>query len=284
MPAGFDPRWDGHTHTQWCPHGAARPTHEYLDRALELGFERCALTEHCPLPPGFQDPFGRRECAMLVDELPGYLAEAEALREQYAGRLEVRVGLEIDYLGAAQGGWHGPLLDLLGPIWSRLAPDATILSLHFLDDQVVDGTVDRMRALIPPGESVEAVHLRYYATLRSALTASWRWRGQDLRPRRLGHLTLPRKFSRALPLSDPDRVEAAALSVVELAAAEGVELDLNTSGLDKPDCGEIYLSESLARRAIELGVPLVYGSDAHAPEQVGRHLAAAADLVRQAAG
>lgn len=276
------PRRDGHTHTPFCPHGSPGPLEAYLDRALALGFTAYDLTEHVPLPTGFVDPFEPRDCAMELHELPAYLAAAEHAREAYADRLHVQVGLEIDYLGAAQGGWHQPLLELLRPIWSRLAPEATILSLHFLDDVVVDGTPEMTRGLLPAGEPIDALHLRYYATLREAITADWSWRGQDLRPRRLGHLTLPRKFIRDLPLRDPARVEAAALAVVELVAAEGMELDLNTAGLDQPLCGEIYLPDVLLRRALELGIPLVFGSDAHHPDHVGRHFDLAAEAVERA--
>ncbi len=272
MSAVFDPGFDGHTHTEFCPHGSGEPLAQYLDRAVALGLTKYAVTEHIPLPHGFVDPFGRRECAGEPEELLPYLAEAERQRDAFAGRLDVRVGLEIDYLGAAQGGWHDAILQMLAPVWSRLDPEATILSLHFLANVVIDGTPEMTASgLLAPGEPPDVAHLRYYAVLKSALQASWTCRGVDLRPRRLGHLTLPRKFIKALPLREPERVLDAATEVLDLAIAEGFSLDFNTAGLDKADCGEVYLPEPLLSRAVALGATLVLGSDAHAPSEVGRH-------------
>lgn len=272
MTGSIDLRQDGHTHSPWCPHGSDRPLDDYLEQAVALGFERYAVTEHIPLPDGFFDPLGPYECAPHPDVLDAYLAGVEDAKARWAGRIDVLVGLEIDYLGAAQGGWHGDLLRRLDAIWDRLDPAATLLSVHFIDGTLVDGTPELTAALVPPGEPNDAYHLRYYAVLEAALGASWRWRGRDLRPRRVAHLTLPRKFIRALPLREPERVLDAATRVLERVAREGLELDLNTAGLDKPWCGETYLPEPLLTRARELGIPLVFGSDAHAPEEVGRHL------------
>ncbi len=279
MSVAIDPLHDGHTHSHWCPHGSGDPLRAYLDRAVELGFRRYDVTEHLALPDGFRDPIGPRQCAMLPAEVPLYLADAEPLRAEFAGRLDVRVGFEVDYLGAAQGGWHQAMLELLGPAWDRIDPAATVLSVHFLDEGIVDGTPAMQAALLPAGANTDRVHLRYYAALKSAIQASWRWRGEDLRPRRLGHLTLPRKFVKVRPLEHPEQVAEAAMDVLELVAAEGLELDVNTAGLDKPDCGEIYLTSELYHRARQLGVTMVYGSDAHAPREVGRHRDRLAELV-----
>jgi len=267
----FDPLFDGHTHSHYCPHGSREPLRGYLDRAVEIGLRRLAITEHIPAPDGFVDPMGPNECYGPIADLEPYLAECERLRDEYADRLEVLVGLEIDWLGDAQGGWHEPLLDLLDTVWDRLDHEATLLSVHFLADTAVDGTPELAMAIAGPGQPPDAYHLAYYEALRRALAAGWTRGGRDMRPRRVGHLTLPRKFVRALPLADPARVEEAALAALERIAREGLQLDVNAAGLDKPDCGEIYVPEPLLGRAIEMGVELVFGSDAHAPRGVGKH-------------
>lgn len=280
----LDALYDGHTHTSWCPHADSAPLRDYLERAVRLGLKRYAVTEHFPLPPGLLDPFGPCQCAGSLATIGPYLDEAETLREEFAGRLTVLVGFEIDYLGAVQGGFHGELLAALAPVWPRLDHDATIVSVHFLDGGVVDGTAALTRSLLRAGETVDAIHLRYYRALQSALTASWRFGRRDLRPRRVGHLTLPNKFIRELPLHEPERVLDAATAVLELVAREGLELDLNTAGLSKPGCGELYLPEPLLSRAVELGIPLVLGSDAHEPSRVAAHFDLALTAVRAALG
>jgi histidinol-phosphatase (PHP family) len=48
------------------------------------------------------------------------------------------------------------------------------------------------------------------------------------------------------------------------------ELDYNGAGLVKPLCGEPYPPERFAKRAIDLGIPLIYGSDAHQAKDLGQ--------------
>jgi histidinol-phosphatase (PHP family) len=54
---------------------------------------------------------------------------------------------------------------------------------------------------------------------------------------------------------------------------------LNTAGLRK-DCKEIYPSPKIVHLAHERGVPITFGSDAHAPGEVGMDLVKAVDLAR----
>ena len=49
----------------------------------------------------------------------------------------------------------------------------------------------------------------------------------------------------------------------------GMELDVNTSGLRKAFCGEIYPPEDIIQAAKKQSIPLVYGSDAHSAKDVG---------------
>jgi histidinol-phosphatase (PHP family) len=65
-----------------------------------------------------------------------------------------------------------------------------------------------------------------------------------------------------------------------LAAAEtGCAIELNTAGLRK-DCREIYPCAELLELAWRKNVPITFGSDAHAPEEVGMNFAEAVALAR----
>jgi histidinol-phosphatase (PHP family) len=46
---------DGHTHTHFYPHGSGEEKAKFIEKAIELGFERYVLTEHAPLPRSFCD-------------------------------------------------------------------------------------------------------------------------------------------------------------------------------------------------------------------------------------
>ena len=54
-------------------------------------------------------------------------------------------------------------------------------------------------------------------------------------------------------------------------------MELNTAGLRK-DCHEIYPGPDLLKLAADLQVPITFGSDAHAPGEVGLNLTEAVAL------
>src|SRR2546423_15386905 len=60
-----------------------------------------------------------------------------------------------------------------------------------------------------------------------------------------------------------------------------IAMELNTSGLRK-ECNEIYPSPQILRLAAQLGIPITFGSDAHAPDQVGMAFNQAIELARSA--
>jgi histidinol-phosphatase (PHP family) len=81
-------------HTFRCGHAGGQ-SRDYVRAALERGLQEMAFTDHIPLyflPGDDPDP----TIAMTRAELPGYVAEVEGLREEFAGRIEVLHGLEAD--------------------------------------------------------------------------------------------------------------------------------------------------------------------------------------------
>jgi histidinol-phosphatase (PHP family) len=65
------------------------------------------------------------------------------------------------------------------------------------------------------------------------------------------------------------------------AKSSDVAIELNTAGLRK-DCREIYPSQKIVDMAYQTGVPITFGSDAHAPEEVGMNFAEALASAKQA--
>ena len=60
-----------------------------------------------------------------------------------------------------------------------------------------------------------------------------------------------------------------------------VAMELNTAGLRK-DCKEIYPSANIVQLAHNMGVPITFASDAHAPNEVGMNCADAVALAKSA--
>ena len=82
-----------HTHTPRCKH-AEGSEREYIEAAIANGFKTLGFSDHTPQP--FDDGFvsGIR---MDMEELDGYVDTLKALREEYADRIDIRIGLEVEY-------------------------------------------------------------------------------------------------------------------------------------------------------------------------------------------
>lgn len=79
-------------HTCRCGHASDETDEDYVKKAVELGADSITFTDHAPFP---KDPFTNR---MKYSQLDEYIASLKCLKNKYAGRIEVQIGLEIEYL------------------------------------------------------------------------------------------------------------------------------------------------------------------------------------------
>ena len=86
-----------HVHTYRCRHAEVIPDEAYVEKAIELGASGILFSDHTPFPG---NPFANR---MDIEQLPEYLHTIHGLKEKYADRIAVRVGLEIEYLPSFRG-------------------------------------------------------------------------------------------------------------------------------------------------------------------------------------
>jgi histidinol-phosphatase (PHP family) len=235
---------DYHVHTFRCGH-AGGSSREFIRRALDLGLSEIAFTDHIPLyflAPENRDP----KLAMREDQFDGYLEEVRALRDEFAGRIPVRLGLEADY---AEG--HE---DELSRWLSRADWDVVLGSVHW----VAGGWID------DPGtsparferEGTEVLYDEYYRLLAKAAATGF----FDV----LTHFDLPKKHGHRPPVPRTDAEERA----LAAAGAAGCALEISSAGLRKK-VGEAYPEQRLLSRAVALGIPVTFASDAHAPAEVG---------------
>jgi len=93
----------------------------------------------------------------------------------------------------------------------------------------------------------------------------------------IGHADLPKKFGHRPP---PD-CRTLCEKFLVAAGKHNCAIELNTAGLRK-ECREIYPSREILELAFQRGVPITFGSDAHAPGEVGMNFAEAVQLARAA--
>jgi histidinol-phosphatase (PHP family) len=232
---------DYHTHTPLCRHAEGTPE-AYLDQAIVTGLAEYGISDHAPQTP---EPFD--EWRMLEEELPAYFEWIDAARKHANGRLEVRAGLECDWLPDCQ--------DWIAHLDSLYDWDYLIGSIHYLGDH---WDFDNPKWLGRWAElDVEEVWSRYwreYAEMaRSGLF--------DF----LGHPDLIKKFAYR-PDGDLRRFYE---PVIQAIVDSGIAIELNTAGFHKP-CAEQYPSAEFLKLAAEAAVPITLSSDAHHPMEVAR--------------
>jgi histidinol-phosphatase (PHP family) len=262
--SGREPRVkkDGHIHTPYCPHGTKDSLEEYVEQAISLGFEEITFAEHAPLPKGFIDTTPTKDSAMDMDQLESYFDDLDRLKTKYNGRIKINAGLEVDYIE----GYEEKIKNFLNDIGKRL--DDAILSVHFLKFKssydCIDYSPEEFEKIAKRYGGIDEVYKKYYETLMLSITADL----GPFKPKRIGHITLIRKFHRKFPASHEFKNEIE--QVLDAIKKYHYEIDYNGAGTRKPLCREPYPPYWVVEKAMQLGIPLVYGSDAHQWKELGQ--------------
>jgi histidinol-phosphatase (PHP family) len=243
---------DYHMHTPLCRHATGEPT-ELAAQAVAVGLTEIGFSDHSPMP---RDDFD--DWRMKAAELDAYIARVEQARRDHPN-LTIKLGLEVDYL-PGQDDWVRQLA-------ARHPWDYFIGSVHYVSDSwAIDNPAQLGRW---KGREPLEVWTQYFERLTQAAESGL----FDI----IGHADLCKKFA-VYPREDCTALFTRFLQAVKRG---GVALELNTAGLRK-DCREIYPSPRIVQLAAELEVPITFGSDAHAPGEVGMNWAEAMDLARRA--
>jgi len=253
---------DGHIHSPYCPHGTKDSFELYIEQAIKCGLEEMSFTEHMPFPVYFiDDKKFFDECAPNEEVIEKYFKDVEELKLKYEDKIKINLGLEVDFLEGYEEETK-KYLDIYGP---KL--EDGILSVHFIkigDSYIaIDWKPGFEEALEKLG-TVENIYDKYYETLLKAIKADL----GEFKPKRIGHPTLIRIFNQLYPIEYKNRELLE--EIVKEIKKRDYEVDVNTAGLRKPYCKEIYVSDIFKELVEIYGVKKVYGSDSHTASDIGR--------------
>ena len=232
------PPWDGHVHTVYCGH-ATGEMERYLETAVFRGLKRLVFTEHLPLPNGFD-----AEHRMDEGRLEVYVRRVQDLKEAWKNDLTILLGAEADWIPGSEPYTRGLL--------NGYPFDQVHMAVHHI---TVWPAGNWAFSYDIPGRTPDQLWQDYLkAVLEGIGTGLFDF---------LAHADLIKKprmvpGEGALALRD---------KVLDVLAARGMVLEINTSGTRRP-VAEPYPAESWVRAAVERGVPLLPGSDAHQPDHV----------------
>lgn len=246
---------NGHIHTPFCPHGTKDSFEQYIEQAIQAGFEDITFTEHAPLPTNFIDPTPLQDSGMRPEDVDIYIKTLQNLQAQYADNIKIRIGFEVDYII----GYEKETKQWLHTYGTII--DDAILSVHFLkidnDYVCIDYSDDVFMNTVKKVGSVERLYQLYYDTIQQSIIADL----GTFKPKRIGHPTLIHKFQHAHKkiIDDHEQIE----HVLHEIKRHHYELDINSAGYAKKFCLESYPPIRYIEHAKQLQIPLVFGSDAH---------------------
>ncbi|MHB8523659.1 MAG: histidinol-phosphatase HisJ family protein [Limisphaerales bacterium] len=239
---------DYHTHNSLCRHATGSPT-DYAARAAQLGLPEIGMSDHNPMP---RDDFD--DWRMRLDQLDEYVANVEQARRDHPN-LRIKLALEVDYLPGGE--------EWIRDLAARHPWDYLIGSVHYVTGS---WDLDNPKKI---SEWKQRDPFEVWTTYFERLTQAAESGLFEI----IGHADLAKKFC-FYPNRDCTHLFRRFL---EAAKGHNVAIELNTAGLRK-DCKEIYPSRYILQMASQSGVMITFGSDAHAPEEVGLNFTEAVAL------
>jgi len=231
---------DYHIHTYLCGHASGEPF-EYVEHAIKIGLKEIGFSDHAPMV-SHDDP----TVTMSKEQLPFYHDTLEILREKYKDQIEIKIGIEADFIPGYE--------EKTKKILAAYPYDYVIGSVHYIGDWGFDNSNEKQKLA---ESNINDVYRKYYNLLRlSAKSGMF-----DI----MAHVDLVKKFGHYPTENLKEEVE----NTSKVFKDSGVAIELNTSGLRKP-AREMYPSALSLKIYAQADVPLVFGSDSHQPEDVGK--------------
>lgn len=220
-----------HVHTRRCRHAGEEFDREYIEKAIEMGARRIVFTDHAPFEG---DYFDKR---MRYEELPEYVATIRQLGQEYKDRIQVLLGLEIEYLPSYR--------EYYEKLKKSGTYDVLVLGQHFYEHERGDYSFD------DEDPSME------YVGLCDAMVQGIETGFFDV----VAHPD--RAFKRRTEWDDD--MERASLELIEAAYRCGVYLEMNYSSMQRP-----YRYWQEFWNLVPKDAAILYGLDAHSTERLAK--------------
>jgi histidinol-phosphatase (PHP family) len=239
--------YESHSHTPLCKHAVGLPG-EYAEVAYRRGLQGLIVTCHNPMPPGFSP-----RVRMAMEQFEDYLQMVAGARQEWRGRVDVRLGIEADYFPGYEdcverllqqadfhyvlGSVHPQLAEFRKRFWSGDPLRLQRKYFELLADSAETGLFDC---------------LAHPDLVKNETPDDWR----------------------------PELVLEDICQALDRIAATGVAMELNTSGVNKP-IAEMNPFPQMLIQMRRRSIPVVIGADAHQPQRAGDGYHAALDLLEQ---
>ncbi len=232
---------DLHVHTNFCD-GLTNPE-MCVKAAIECGVERLGIVAHSYVP--FDS------ACMPLERYPEFVKEVERLKNTYTDRIDILCGIEQDLCSPAPTDGF----------------DFAIGSVHYIKQGgryfSVDETPEILKELIDKfyGGDFYACAEDYFKNVS---------RLAEIKVDIVGHFDLIKKFMKYIPFDASDsRYRNAWKTAADALLEHGCAFEINTGGISRGYIDKAYPSDEILEYIKNRGGKLVFGSDAHRPENIG---------------
>jgi histidinol-phosphatase (PHP family) len=239
--------YESHMHTPLCKHARGEPE-AYAAVAAQRGLRGIIVTCHNPPIDGWSP-----NVRMADEQFDSYVQMVERARQAWVGRVDVRLGMECDFIPGME--------EKLAKQLQRAEFNHILGSVH--------PQITHYRDLFFNGDIV-AFQRTYFEHLALAAETGL-----------FDTLAHPDLVKNEFPNDwQLERLADTLANSLDRIAAAGTAMELNTSGLQKklPEMnpGRLILEEMHAR-----GIPVVLGADAHVPDRVAADYVPALQLLKE---
>ncbi len=256
-----------HSHTFYCD-GSDSPE-RYVSEAIQQGMPAYGYSSHAPVP-------FKTDWCIPDSKISSYVRDIKSIKEKYSDKIEVYLGLEVDYVpGIAGKNKH---------LVKNLELDYFIGSIHYVDSfkDGVHWNIDHSRGMfdkglkeIFSGDFRQASGRFYELTKQMALTD---------KPDIIGHLDKIKMYNSGNKyFSEKEnwyrkQIEET-LGVIKMA---GSIVEVNTRGYYKYNQLDLYPSQWIIEKMAEMDIPVMLNSDAHSYKELLAGFEYAAEMLEKA--
>ena len=241
---------------------------EYVQAAMQKGLRTLGFAGHAPVP---------FPCTWTLPPplLPEYLDAGRELQNTYRDKLEVLVGLEVDYIP-----------EIISPTAAQIRAlklDFTVGSVHFIG-RLAGGEL--WTADGPAEELEQGVQESFDGDIRKAVEEYYRRMSAmvgSAPPDIIGHFDVIKKNNRGGEYFSESSAWYRVLvdETLDAVAASPCILEINTGGIVRNTSGALYPSEWILEQALRREIPVMINSDAHWPDQLDGFYNEAASMLRE---
>lgn len=242
-----------HSHTHYCD--GANPPEDYIKSAIKNKLYAYGYSAHAPVN------FDTDWC-VADEKFAEYMSVVKLIKDKYAQQIQTYIGLEIDYIPDISGRNKHVIAN--SPL------DYFIGSIHFTD-RFSDGThwnIDHNKEIFHKG--IEDI---FNGDFRKAATRFFELSVQMIdeeKPDIIGHLDKIKMFNTNncyFNETDSWYKELVFMLLKRLKNSNTIA-EINTRGYYKYGQPDLYPSQWIIEKMVEMDIPMMLNSDSHAPNEV----------------